>query len=166
MGKGYKAYGSREFVASISANSVKTKYYGYNYLTFNNTKTKFIVHYPLALMSGTAIGRRVLEFTKKFYFFNLEHNLYCEVDFDDHSSIFNKKPKLPKNGFVGSIYRINDQFKEKLKEEMEKNKELDLSIKEKHIEEKLDDVHGNWLFEIVIGGKTYWEYGKDWGHAL
>jgi len=121
--------------------------------------------YPLALLGGIILGDRVFEFSKKFHIWDFTNKLYCELDFEDHSSIFNKVKKLPKNGFVGQIHRVSDEFLDKLRSYMEKTKDPDIKFNPKnHATESFDEVEGDWLHHCDINGKRYWEYGKDWGH--
>jgi len=76
----------------------------------------------------------------KFIIFDLKNNLYSEIDFES------KKKKANKSYFAGSIWKMNQTFRDKLYEEYTKKKDIDISFKEsKHAQEKYDDIEGDWL---------------------
>lgn len=158
-----------EATAALSANSVKSRKMGFSNVTFKNTKAGVHAQFPVGSMLGTAIGKRTFQFSEKFYIFDIENRYYTEVDFENPSkySTMKKKGKMSKDSFSGCIWRINDKFAQKLKQDVEKNNELSIKFKEKeHAVAKLDTLEGAWLENLYIGNKNYWTFGNIWPYKL
>lgn len=166
-GKGYNISGWKEFSASISANSVKSRYYGFPTISFKNTGNVIQAQYPNGIMQGTAFGRRYFYMDGKFYIYDLENRLYCEMEFNLSSDSIFKKNKNSKDSFVGKIWRINTKFVEKLKKMRTQKREISISFKEKkYAVEELATVEGTWPDSVSVNGKKVWSYGKPWGYEM
>jgi hypothetical protein len=167
VGKNYNIHGLREFTASISSNSVKSRYYGYPAITFKNTGNCIQCQNPIGLMSGTSFGKRTYQYTGMFYIFDFKNKLYCEIDFECSESSLFKKSKYTKDYFTGKIWKTTDKFMGKLENELKHHREIDLKFKEKdHSVKVLDTVEGSWLQNCNIGDKTYWSFGSPWPYEL
>jgi len=163
LGKNFTIDGVIEFTASISLNSVKSKKVGCLKVGFKNTNSTIRAQYPAGFMNGTAMGKRTFQFTDKFYIFDVENRLYAEIDFELEHSSARKRAKSLKAGkdfFVGTIWRINEKFAEKLASATKRFQ--DIEFKEKHhAVQKLDTIEGAWLEYLKIGEQTYWTYGRQ-----
>jgi len=167
LGRGYEISGLTEFAADISTNSVKSKKMGYPVIKFNKFNTKIIAEYPAGIMSGTTFGKRTFYLTGKLYLLDEKNRYYAEIEFDlDSGSIF-KKRKTPKDHFEGGIYEVKQKFVDKFIAQTIKNREIDIRFKEKeHAITKLEEVEGNWMEYLNIGGQTYWTIGNPWPYHL
>ena len=168
IGKNFEIHGRSEFTASLSINSIKTRKVGFPKVTFERTKTVVVAQYPEVLMSGTTIGKQTLKITGKFYVFDLENNYYAEIDFDcRESSLFKPKRTIDQDYFSGSIWKINQNFADKLRQGTEKLRRIDIKFKEKeHAVAKLEGIEGKWLEYINIGDQVYWSLGNPWPYQL
>lgn len=166
-GRGFELSGSKEFYASIQANSVKSKGFGYPIVRFKNTGNCIMVQHPNGVMEGTSFGKRILHLENRFYFIDFANRLYCELDFSVGNDGFFKKRQFAKDFFYGKIVRVNQRFIEKLIKARNTKKEFTHKIKEKkYVVEEIAVVEGYWPSSVFIGGIQMWSYGNPWGYQL
>jgi len=166
LGKNFSFDGVTEFHAAISINSVKSGKLGFLSVKYPNTGVVIKAQYPLGMMSGTAIGKRIYQFTDKFYIFDVENGFYAEIEFDNEASIYKRKRKICNVGrdyFSGAIWRINTDFAEKIGggSGSQKLQATEFNFKERaHAIEKLEDIEGCWMSNLKIGDEIYWKFDE------
>jgi len=165
FGKNFKIEGTFEFGAAINANSVKCRKIGDFRVYFKNTGAMVQALFPTGVMSGTAFGKRSYSYTKKLQVYDLKNNYYGEIDFDK-SEPGCKKKEMP-GYFSNQLYKISDKFSQKMKQELQKQKDAEIKFKEKdHSAGKLEKIEGSWYESLYIDDKAYWGPANPWPHKL
>jgi len=165
IGKNFTIEGSFEFHASISTNSVKSRKIGDFRVKFKNTGSVIYAQFPTGQMSGTSFGKRTWQYTKKLQVYDFANHYYTEVDFDKSES--SKKRKETSGYFSNHVYKMNDKFAVKAKNEIQKQKDAEIKFKEKeHAVTKLDKIEGSWLESISFNDTIYWAYANPWPYKV
>jgi len=161
VGRNFTFDGATEFHAAISINSVKSGKLGFLNVRYPNTGVNIKAQYPLGMMTGTAIGKRIFQFVDKFYIFDAENQFYAEIDFDSVSKKKRKIEKVGKDYFSGAIWRINAEFAHKISQKSNQLQAVEFNFKERvNAVEKMKDIEGSWMSYLRIGNEVTWRFEK------
>jgi len=159
LGRNFTFDGATEFHAAISINSVKSGKLGFLNVRYPNTGVTIKAQYPLGMMTGTTIGKRIFQFVDKFYIFDSENRFYAEIDFDSVSKKKRRTEKVGKDYFSGSIWRINANFADKISQKSLKMQAVEFNFKESvNAVEKMKDIEGCWMSYLKIGNEVTWRF--------
>ncbi len=159
----FQITGRFEAQASSSTNGLKTKSFGFPKITFKNTNASIVAFMPTFSVNGTMFGKKTYHLSQKLVLVDFENQYYTEIDFENEGGGFwGGGKKQGKDAFSSAIYKVNTSFLQKLKKEMQANKDLGSKFKPKDDSvEKLDDIEGSWLTHLSIGNIRYWNFGSD-----
>jgi len=159
----FQITGRFEAQASSSTNSLKTKSFGFPKISFKNTKANIVAFMPTFNVNGTMFGKKTYDISQKLVVVDFENQYYAEIEFGGEGGGFwGGGKKQGKDAFSSAIYKVNANFLQKLKKDMQANKELGSKFKPKDDAiEKLDDIEGSWLTHVTIGPIKYWTFGVD-----
>jgi len=158
-GEQYKIEGTYEFQGDVSANGLRAKNRGFPKVSFKNTNSNIIAYMPTFNVMGTMFGKQTFSLANKVVIVDIENQFYTEIEFNADSGFWSKEKKSAKDSISSGIWKVTPCFIEKLKKEMQVNKEINIRFKPKEdAVEQIDSLQGSWITHLQIGSKQYWNF--------
>jgi len=154
-GNNFVVSGTFNVEASVGVNSIDAPQTGRMCVSYNDGM-KVYCEWPTAVINGTMMGKRTLNYTKKMKIYEAKHNVYCEMthnpdDKGSFAALFSKSKNIQLDKVVGNLWICEPEFINKLvKKEKVKFKP------ETHIIKDLATIEGNWLDYLNFNGERYW----------
>eukprot|EP00331_Platyophrya_macrostoma_P013436 CAMPEP_0176433954 /NCGR_PEP_ID=MMETSP0127-20121128/16369_1 /TAXON_ID=938130 /ORGANISM="Platyophrya macrostoma, Strain WH" /LENGTH=665 /DNA_ID=CAMNT_0017816559 /DNA_START=41 /DNA_END=2038 /DNA_ORIENTATION=- len=149
--KDWKFYGRYEFKGEISVmkNCLYVDQEGPNTVEFSDGH-KIVFYQPKIRIGGMISGDKVTRYQGIVKFVDQKNKLKCVLKFDpsDRRPIYDKKRK---DVYSGLIYRYKEGVAKKDGDD-EKMKDL---------EEKVEEVHGQWLKHLYFGEQKWWDIDEQ-----
>jgi len=155
-GKAFKMHGYFEFSGGMGTNSLTTSLTGPTHIEFSDGQ-KISFSGLNFLIGGTVMGERTIEPTGDILFEDVKNNIRAILHFNTYASsgYWTVTEEGGKDLFVGVLYKSSD-IKEPTK--MDKQIQFPTNLQEiPHMVQKIDDINGSIIENVIIGGKAYWE---------
>ena len=154
-------HGYYEFIGKMGKNSLTSGLRGPNTIEFaDGGKIRF--NAPDFRLGGTMYGDRTIEGNGTVVFEDIGNNLkaVCILGTFEKTGFFGRGKSGNKTDFTGVMYQINP--KKSTPTQFGKHQDLPTNLsKLPDMKAKLADFSGNYLQNIVINGKTYWDFDTN-----
>jgi len=156
-------HGTSQLDASLGPNSATAQEKRRLCVTLPRTNLNVYVYFPTALVSGTAFGKRLFNWSKKMRVYEPENLFYAEITFnpDEKGMIGNlfAKKTLDADRIKGTIYKVTPEFMQAVhKKEGSINNDAKAKFDAKnHAVEELAQIDGSWVSYLDIDGKRIWD---------
>ncbi|KRX02731.1 hypothetical protein PPERSA_02221 [Pseudocohnilembus persalinus] len=168
FGKNFIFQGNGQTIVNMHANSVNAANIGFFEVKFLQTQNTIYTTCPETIFTGTVMGNRMINLDGKIYGWDLQNNLYCEIQINPKKKSMFHSPaqKCTEDYFAGGIFEITPQYKEKIILAMSKRiastgQKLQLEqLKEKDIIKQLSSCSGIWHEQILWEEQEFWNIKK------
>jgi len=140
--------------------SVKGQLIGPSETYFKNNGTKVYFQHPYCQVSGTAFGKRKIDYGGKFYAWDPVNKFVAELEVDPPADGFWSKKTTQTDFIRGRILIGKDSIFKKIQEAVAKKKAFEIKIDKDDIVEEKSKIEGSWIGTFKIDEKVYWKLGS------
>ena len=152
IGKDFRLHGNYEIAAFTYPNSIKIKTCGRRVIEFTGkAPAQYVLILPEISIAGIMMGKREFRYQGSIIFEDLTNNMYAQI-----------RMNPDKKGFFAGLFSKQTYREDRFKGFITKNKAL-LDEESSSVFNSKDIIsmcEGNWIDNIYIDGKLYWEMGR------